>query len=303
MSQSSSLGAVPTGTGATVRAAFNAGLQALASDNEGGSAPSPTYPFMRWRNSAAGQLKRRNALNSGWEMLENYAASTDPGTSDDAGTGYVRGSLWVNTAANRIWWCLDPSTGAAKWLALGAPGFDASQVLSVSASNTTSPTTVGTWTLPANTFATDGACVDFEIYGTVLNNTGSTVNMVLALNVGATNIIADTASGFVTSGSLRLWRLKGSVWRASSSLVKAAMSYFVLDGQSTAPAGRGDFALGPIVGERLMMAAAAGVAATWTADQTFSVTWQMLAASAQCSITAEYLKCTMVEGSGRQGRG
>jgi len=248
---------------------------------------------MRWRNSAAGQLKRRNSLNSGWELLENYAASTDPGAGDDASVGYIRGSLWINTAANRMWWCLDPTTASARWLALGAPSFDASQVLSVSASNTTTPQTLATWTLPANTFAKDGDCIDFEIYGTVFNNSGSAVNMVLSLKIGATNVISDTASGFADSANLRLYRLKGRIWRASSSLVKAWVSNFVVDGQSTATAGRGDFALGPIIGERAMMAAGAGVAATWSADQTFSVTWQMLTASAQCSITAEYLKCSL----------
>jgi len=247
---------------------------------------------MKWRNSAAGQLKRRNSLNSGWEIVENYAASTDPGTGDDASVGYVRGSMWTNTTANRLWWCLDPTTAAARWLRLGAPGFDASSPLSVSATNTTTPQTLATWTLPANTFARDGDCIDFEVYGTVFNNSGGAINMVLSLKIGSTNVISDTASGFTDSANLRLYRLKGRIWRASSSLVKAWMSNIVLDGQSTATAGRGDFALGPIIGERAMMAPSAGVSATWSADQTFSLTWQMLTASPNCTITAEYLKAT-----------
>lgn len=290
MTQSSNLGAVATGTGATVRAGFNAGFQALASDNEGGSAPSPTYPFMPWRNSAAAQLKRRNGLNSGWEITENYGASTDPGPGDDATVGYIRGSLWINTATSKLFWCLDPSTGAARWLQLGAPAVSASQVLSVAASNTTSPTTLAAWTLPANAFAADGDNMDFEVCGTVFNNTGAAVNMVLSLKLGGTNIIADTANGFAASGNLRVYRLQGRLWRASSSLVSAWMSYFVLDGQSTAAAGRGDFALSPVIGERLMIGPAAGVAADWAAANTISVSWQMLTASPQCSVTAEFLK-------------
>ena len=50
MTQSSNLGAVPTGTGATVRAAFNTAFQAVVTESEGTGAPSPTYPFMLWRN-------------------------------------------------------------------------------------------------------------------------------------------------------------------------------------------------------------------------------------------------------------
>lgn len=296
MSQSSSLGAVPTGTGATVRAAFNAGLQALASDNEGGSAPSPTYPFMRWRNSAAGQLKRRNALNSGWEMLENYAASTDPGTSDDAGTGYVRGSLWVNTAANRIWWCLDPSTGAAKWLQIGMPAWRSTQVLSVSASNNASAVTLVSWTLPANTFAVDGDCTDFDLFGTYTNNTGSAQNIIVRLRLGATNVISDGlgASSVPSTAVARVWRLYGRIWRASSTLVKASMTFGVYDAALTGGAGRGDYALAPIFADRMMLAASAGVSADWATDSAFSIDMTMSTASANFSLGAEYFKASLV---------
>lgn len=115
MTQSSSLGAVPTGSGVAVRTGFNLADQALATQNEGPTAPSPTYAFMSWRNDAAGLLHRRNASNTGWDIVENYGAVTNPGVADDAGLGYVRGALWVNAAASRIFVCLDPAAGAAVW--------------------------------------------------------------------------------------------------------------------------------------------------------------------------------------------
>src|SRR5574341_2146330 len=118
MTQSSNLGAVPTSSGATVRANFNTADQALATDSEGASAPSPTYPFMRWRNNTAKLLYQRNAANNGWEIIQNYGATTDPSTGDDAADGYVRGSLWINVAASKLWWCADPTTGAAVWVPL-----------------------------------------------------------------------------------------------------------------------------------------------------------------------------------------
>jgi hypothetical protein len=111
---------VPTGPGATVRANLNLALQALATENEGATAPSPTWPFMAWRNDSAKLLRRRNASNTGWEIVENYGATRDPGTSDDAGLGYVRSALWINEAASRIFICLNPTTGAAVWAQLGA---------------------------------------------------------------------------------------------------------------------------------------------------------------------------------------
>ena len=51
---------------------------------------------MRWRNDTTKLLYRRDALNSGWEIVENYGATTDPGVGDDSADGYIRGSLWIN---------------------------------------------------------------------------------------------------------------------------------------------------------------------------------------------------------------
>jgi hypothetical protein len=115
MSQSTTLGAVPNSTGALLRAAFNANHQAMATDHEGGVAPPVTYPFMRWRNDTAGRVHRRNASNTAWEIVENYRATADPAVSDDATAGYVRGAQWINTAAGRVFVCVNPAAGAAQW--------------------------------------------------------------------------------------------------------------------------------------------------------------------------------------------
>ncbi len=289
MTQSSNLGAVPTGTGATVRAAFNAGFQALASDNEGGSAPSPTYPFMRWRNSAAGQLKRRNALNSGWEMLENYGASTDPGAGDDASAGYVRGSLWTNTAANRLWWCLDPTTAAAKWLQLGMPAWRSTQVLAVSQGNSTADVTLASWTLPGGTMPVNGDCFGFELVGIVAQNSGTDTGATLKLRIGSTDICNDQLVA-LSNAAARPYLIQGRIWRVSATLLKAWLGVGVFAPGTGAP-GRGDFAVVPAVTTRAMFAAAAGVTADWSIDQTFSITWAMSVANAANIVTSEYLRC------------
>ena len=53
-------------TGVTFRAAVNAALQALASSSSGETAPSTTYPFQFFADSASDVLKMRNATNTAW---------------------------------------------------------------------------------------------------------------------------------------------------------------------------------------------------------------------------------------------
>ncbi|MBK8211721.1 MAG: hypothetical protein IPK78_18980 [Rhodospirillales bacterium] len=122
MTQSPNLGAVPTGSGAQVRQDFNLADAALASEHEDEFAPSITYPFMRWRNDTDQLVSRRNAANTAWEIVENYGATTDPTVDDDAGAGYVPGAMWINTADSRVFFCADPTTGAAVWTQAGGGG-------------------------------------------------------------------------------------------------------------------------------------------------------------------------------------
>jgi len=122
MTQAANFGAVPTGTGAQVRQDFNACDEAVATEHEGPFAPSLTYPFMRWRNDTGKRVMRRNAANSAWELVENYGATTDPTIGDDAAFGWVRGAMWLNVSAGRVFFCADPATGAAVWTQAGSSG-------------------------------------------------------------------------------------------------------------------------------------------------------------------------------------
>lgn len=47
--------------------------------------------------------------------LNNFAATTDPGTGDDTGDGYSVGSTWINVTLDRIWRCTDATLTAAVW--------------------------------------------------------------------------------------------------------------------------------------------------------------------------------------------
>ena len=124
MTQSATFGAV-LGSGATgsqVRTGLNLSDEAAATDHEGSSEPSVTYKFMRWRNDTAKLVRRRNAANSGWEIIENYGATSDPTTGDDSADGYIRGSVWINTSGNKVFFCSSPAAGAAVWMQAGGAG-------------------------------------------------------------------------------------------------------------------------------------------------------------------------------------
>jgi hypothetical protein len=128
MTQSTVFGAVPAGAGQQVLDDLNLSDQALATEHEGDEAPAETYPFMRWRDDTTKFLYRRNAANSGWEILENYGATTDPTTGDDSADGYIRGSVWINVSDDRVFWCTNPAAGAATWVEAGAGGAGATSV-------------------------------------------------------------------------------------------------------------------------------------------------------------------------------
>jgi hypothetical protein len=52
--------------------------------------------------------------------IDNFSATTDPGTANDNTQGYGVGSMWCNLTANRFWQCLSAATGAAIWGFAGA---------------------------------------------------------------------------------------------------------------------------------------------------------------------------------------
>lgn len=55
-------------------------------------------------------------------FVNNFSAATDPGVGNDASQGYQVGSTWVNTAQSTSWTCVDPTIGAAVWIATAQVG-------------------------------------------------------------------------------------------------------------------------------------------------------------------------------------
>src|SRR5216684_4756969 len=48
--------------------------------------------------------------------LDNLAATTDPGVSNDSSQGYQPGSFWFNTTTKRVWIAQTVAVGAAVWV-------------------------------------------------------------------------------------------------------------------------------------------------------------------------------------------
>jgi hypothetical protein len=62
------------------------------------------------------------------DRRENYGATTSPTTGDDAADGYIRGSVWIDTSADRVFFCTNPAAGAATWVEAGVGGAGATSV-------------------------------------------------------------------------------------------------------------------------------------------------------------------------------
>ena len=55
------------------------------------------------------------AANGGSGGLNNLTATANPTITNDAGSGYAVGSVWINTSTDDCFVCTDATAGAAIW--------------------------------------------------------------------------------------------------------------------------------------------------------------------------------------------
>ena len=100
---------VANGTGAAVRAAINAAMQASATNQSGSSAPSTTYPFQFFANTTTSTLQIRNSANNGYINVSGVGKIGDanlgllPLTGGTiSGNLIVSGDLTVNGSTTTV---------------------------------------------------------------------------------------------------------------------------------------------------------------------------------------------------------
>lgn len=97
-------------------------------------------------------------ITGGSAVQNNYAAVADPTTTDDSGSGYSVGSMWINTNNGLIFACTDASVGAAVWSNLNPPleGFVAARASTQTYTNNTT-TTMSNYAAPRFTVGSPSA--------------------------------------------------------------------------------------------------------------------------------------------------
>lgn len=155
---------IANGTGAAVRSDLNDALAAIVSQNSSATAPTTTYAYMPWADTATGLYKIRNAANNNWITLFKL-----DGTFTDI-TLSAQGDLRFS------------DSDSSNWVAFQAPTTVASNV---------------TWTLPAAD-GTSGQFLSTNGSGT-LGWSGTTTTFASTSEVGGTH-----TTGSVTSGTTSL---------------------------------------------------------------------------------------------------
>lgn len=70
-------------------------------------------------------------------FTNNFAATTNPGVTNDISKGYTIGSIWVNTATDEAFICGDNTLGAALWYVVNSSASTPGQLIAPAASTPT----------------------------------------------------------------------------------------------------------------------------------------------------------------------
>jgi len=96
--------------------------------------------------SAGEGFLRKTGAGAYVAMKTNLAAAVAPTTGDDTGSGYVVGSRWIDTTADKEYICVDATAAAAVWIETTSSGGGGPAV------DVQTFTTSGTWTKPAGDY-------------------------------------------------------------------------------------------------------------------------------------------------------
>lgn len=176
--------------------------------------------------------------------INNFTATTDPGTGNDNTQGYGPGSEWINTTANREWTCVSSGTGAAVWSLGGVVpgvGIEPSSMLTyfgggtasfpeegninrqvtatgVSPGATGADNVVAVYTIPASSFDVTGRGIQITAAGSFASNgDAKTIKVIFGCT---TAVIGSTVTGGTTIATTGSVTTNGSGWQISVNVFK-----------------------------------------------------------------------------------
>ena len=164
--------------------------------------------------------------NGGVAGLNNTTATGNPGVNNDlANQGYNVGSIWINVSTDKVFICVDASSGAAIWLVVFALSYNGTQLLP-SADNTVD---IGSSTLEFKDLHLDGtAKVDILTVDETSTFAGTMTTAAISQTSGTATFsnvdinggnIDGTIIGATTAAAITATTIGGTDITASSSFI------------------------------------------------------------------------------------
>jgi hypothetical protein len=94
-------------------------------------------------------------------LTNNFAATTNPGVSNDSTQGYQVGSTWINTTSQTLWQCVSAAAGAAVWVEYASGG----AVVSDSSAKYNSANNAASFTATGAQISGGSAFVELDLTG------------------------------------------------------------------------------------------------------------------------------------------
>jgi len=136
-----------------------------------------------------------SASSDGLQPQSNLAAAVNPTATDDSGSGYKVGSVWVNTSTDESFVCVDATSTAAVWKSTSSA---AASVLAHKAGHVLAAAFTGK--LATVTFGTAFGDADYAVTATAVTTSGNSYNISVSsqvagsfdLDKGSTSIVGLT---------------------------------------------------------------------------------------------------------------
>lgn len=147
--------------------------------------------------------------------------------------------------------------------------------------NSTTPTICWQWTIPANYLTNDGDLAQFDLCGSVFNNSGTDKTYTIKIELNSVALMEDVSGAVGTAATnVRSFYSKLRIWRASSSTARADIDGKSVSNQSANTTGIGDYSGNGVAGSGLATAETAPSGISWSSSQTLAITITLSAADA-----------------------